>query len=64
MEEIKNTAFASIASSSATADANFSNFSTTVAVTGADPKQVDVTVAWNVQGGSTNVQLTTLVANY
>ena len=64
METIKNTAFSGIASNGPTADANFPNFSTTVTVTGTDPKQVDVTVAWNVQGGSTNVGLTTLVANY
>lgn len=64
MEEVKNTAFASIASSGPSADANFPNFTTTVAVSGTDPKQVDVTVAWNVQGGSTSVGLTTLVANY
>ena len=64
MEEIKNTSFASLASSGPTADAQFSNFNTTVAVTGTDPKQVVVTVAWNAKGGSTNVALTTLVANY
>lgn len=64
MEEIKDTAFASIAASGPAADANFPNFTTTVTVTGTDPKQIDLTVAWNVQGGSTNVGLTTLIANY
>lgn len=64
MENLRNTAFAGIASSGPTADANFSNFSTTVTVTGTDPKQIDVSVAWNVQGGSTSVSLTTLKANY
>ena len=66
MEGLKNTAFASLASSGPTADPNFSNFNVTVSVTGVDPKQIDVTVAWNVQGAqaSTSVALTTLRANY
>ena len=64
METVKDTAFAGIASSGPTADPNFSNFNVTVNVTGADPKTVGVTVAWNVQGGSTRVILTTLMANY
>ena len=64
METLKNTSFASLASSGPTADANFSNFNVTVAVSGTDPKQIDVTVAWNVQGGSTSVALTTRRANY
>lgn len=64
MEEIKNTAFSSIASSGPTADANFSNFNVTVAVTGTDPKQVVTTVDWSTQGGSSSVALTTQAANY
>jgi type IV pilus assembly protein PilV len=64
MEELKNTAFSSLASSGPTADSNFPNFNMTVTVTGADPKQIDVTAAWNVKGGSTSVGLTTLRANY
>ena len=66
MEELRNTAFASLASSGSTADPNFPNFNTTVSVTGTDPKTVEVTVAWNVQGqaSSTSVVLTTLRANY
>lgn len=65
MEEIKNTPFVSLVDSGPTADANFSRFSTTVNVAeGQNPMQVDVTVAWNVKGGSTNITLTTLVANY
>ena len=64
MEELKNTTFAGLASSGPTADANFSNYNVTVSVTGTDPKQIDVTVDWNVQGSSTNVVLTTLRANY
>lgn len=64
MEEIKNTAFASIADSGPTADPDFSDFNVTVdAATGNDPMQVDVTVSWNVKGGSTSIVLTTLVAD-
>lgn len=65
MEQIKNTPFASLASSGPTADAVFPRFSVTVNVgAGPDPKQVDVTVSWSVKGGQANVALTTLVANY
>ena len=65
MEEIKNTAFGSLADSGPTADANFPRFSTTVNVAeGQNPMQVDVTVAWNVKGGQTNIALTTLVTDY
>ncbi len=65
MEEIKNTAFASLADSGPTADANFPRFSTSVNVAeGQNPKQVDVTVNWNVKGGSTGFTLTTLIADY
>ncbi|MFA5275377.1 MAG: type II secretion system protein [Candidatus Omnitrophota bacterium] len=63
MEALKNTSFASLASSSSTADANFPNFFTTVEVTGTNPKQVVVTVSWNVKGGSTSIALTTLRIN-
>ena len=65
MEEIKNTAFGSLSDSGPTADANFPRFSTTVKVAeGQNPMQVDVTVVWSVLGSSTNITLTTLVANY
>ncbi|MDO8749501.1 MAG: prepilin-type N-terminal cleavage/methylation domain-containing protein [Candidatus Omnitrophota bacterium] len=65
MEEIKNTPFASLTDSGPVADSNFSNFNTAVNVgEGQNPMLVDVTVAWNVKGGSTNITLTTLVANY
>lgn len=64
MEEVKNTAFADLSSAGPTPDPRFPNFNVTVAITGTDPKQVDVTVAWNVQGGTTSVGLTTLVSNY
>jgi hypothetical protein len=65
MEEIKNTAFGSLADSGPTADANFPRFSTTVNVAeGQNPMQVDVTVSWQVKGGQTSIILTTLVASY
>jgi len=65
MEEIKNTAFASLTDSGPTADANFSNFNVTVdAAEGDNPMQVDVTVAWNAKGGQPSITLTTLVVDY
>lgn len=67
MEEINNTPFAGITSSGpAPADttAPFSRFNVTVDTTGLNPKQIDVTVNWNVQGGTTGVVLTTLRTNY
>ncbi len=65
MEEVKNTAFASLVDVAATPDANFSRFSTTVDVAeGQNPKQVDVTVNWDVKGGQTGFTLTTLIADY
>jgi len=65
MEQIKNTPFASLADSGPTADANFPRFSITVNVAeGQNPMQVDVTVNWNVKGGSTGFTLTTLTADY
>lgn len=65
MEEIKNTAFASLADSGPAVDANFPRFSTTVNVAeGQNPMQIEVTVNWDVQGGSTGFTLTTLIADY
>jgi len=65
MEEIKDTAFASLADSGPTIDANFSNFNVTVDVAeGNNPMQVDATVAWNVKGGQSSITLTTLVVDY
>lgn len=64
MEQIKNTAFASLADSGPTADSNFSRFNVTVNVSeGQDPMQVAVTVSWSVKGGQNSIILTTLVAN-
>lgn len=63
MEGLRNTSFAGLAGSGPTADANFPNFNVTVSLSGTDPKQIDVTVAWNAKGGGTNVHLTTLRAN-
>lgn len=65
MEEIKNTAFGSLADSSPTADVNFPRFSTTVNVAeGQNPKQIDVTVNWDAKGGQTGFTLTTLIADF
>ena len=65
MEELKNTAFASLADSGPTTDANFPRFSTTVNVAeGQNPMQIDVTVNWNVKGGQTGLTLTALIADY
>ena len=64
MEEVKDTAFASLADSGPTTDATFSDFDVTVNVAeGTDPMQVDVTVDWDTQGGETSIVLTTLVAD-
>ena len=65
MEEIKNTPFANLTDSGPTADPRFSNFNTAVNVgEGQNPMPVEVTVAWNVKGGSANITLTTLAASY
>ncbi len=65
MEEIKNTAFSSLADSGPTADPNFPNFNVSVNVAESqNPMQVDVAVSWNVKGGQTGVTLTTLIADY
>lgn len=65
MEEIRNTPFANITDSGPAADSRFSNFNTAVnAGEGQNPMPVDVTVAWNVKGGQTNITLNTLVASY
>jgi len=65
MEQIRNTPFASLADSPSTADSNFPRFSTTVNVAeGQNPMQVDVTVNWDVKGGSTGFTLNTLIADY
>ena len=65
MEEIKNTPFASLVDSGPADDPNFSNFRVTVnTAEGQDPMRVEVTVAWNVKGGESNLVLTTLVTNY
>lgn len=65
MEEIKNTAFASLVDSGPTLDPNFPNFNVSVNVAeGQNPMQIDVTVSWNTKGGQADINLTTLVANY
>lgn len=65
VEVLKKNGFAALADSGPAPDPNFSNFNVTVNVAeGQNPMQADVTVAWNVPGGQTNVTLTTLIANY
>lgn len=65
LEVLKNNGFAALADSGPALDPNFSNFNVTVNVAeGQNPMQADVTVAWNVPGGQTNVTLAALIANY
>jgi prepilin-type N-terminal cleavage/methylation domain-containing protein len=67
MEEIVNIPFASVISSGpvpADTTAPFSKFNITVNVTGANPKEINTAVNWNVQGGTAGVMLTTLRTNY
>ncbi len=63
MEQIVNTDPDSITASGPTADSAFSDYDVTVAVTGTNPKQVDVTVAWTPQGGQTSLTLVSQVAD-
>ena len=68
MEEIKNTAFASIASGSETGSAigfsTFDNRIVTVTNTQSDLKDVKVEVQWTQKGGQQSVAVQTYVANY
>lgn len=60
MEQIRNTPLSSVVSSASQADTNFPNLSVAVAVSGTDPKQVNVTVTWNVKGSPVSMTVTTL----
>lgn len=71
MEEIRNTSFGSIADNGPTpADANpdspLYKFNVTVDETtvSTDLKRVEVTVDWATKGGTADVELKTLAANY
>lgn len=69
LETIKNQSFADIDTdaevSNLISNLGFSDFTVSGNVAeGQDPMQVDVTVAWNVKGGTTSVTLTTLVTDY
>jgi prepilin-type N-terminal cleavage/methylation domain-containing protein len=64
MENLENTAYASLADSGPTTDSNFSNFDVTVDVSGSEPIQVDVKVEWDTKGGTPSLTLTTLRADY
>ncbi|GEM_PF-2854007 len=63
MEEVVNTDPDSVTGSGPTADSTFPTYDVTVTVTGTNPKQVDVTVAWTPQGGQTSLALVTQVAD-
>lgn len=52
-----------LTSSGPTADPTFTNYTVTMAVTGTNPKEAAVTVAWIPQGGQTSLTLTTQVAD-
>lgn len=69
LETIKNQNFADIDTdaevSSLISNLGFSDFTVSGNVAeGQDPMQVDVTVTWNVKGGTTSITLTTLVTDY
>ena len=70
MEEIKDTSFASVASSARAALSGYTNFDQQVAMVtpagspaSADLKQVTVTTFWQVPGGENQVSLVTYVVN-
>ena len=69
MEMIRDQSFTDIDTdaeiSALVSNHGFSNFTVSADVNeGQNPMQVDVTVAWNVKGGQTSVDLTTLVVDY
>ena len=68
MEEIKNTAFASISSGSETGSSIgfsvFDNRVVTVTNTAADLKDVKVEVQWTQKGGQQSVAVETYIADY
>ena len=63
MEQVQNTDPDSLAGSGPSADPVFSDYQVTVAVTGTNPKQAEVTVSWTPTGGQTSIALTTQVAD-
>ena len=65
MEIIRDTSFNMVLDKGPTPDSVFSDFNVTHNVSeGQNPKQVDVTVAWDVKGEQNTITLTTLVADY
>ena len=66
MEEIQDTAYASIASETKAAVSGFSDFDRAVTVTTPETnlKQVVVTTYWDVPGGENSVDMTTYVLNH
>ncbi len=63
LEQVMNTDPDSLAGSGPAADSVFTAYTVTTTVTGSNPKQAAVTVAWTPQGGQTSITLTTLVAD-
>jgi prepilin-type N-terminal cleavage/methylation domain-containing protein len=65
MEEAQGLGYGGIADSGPVPDPDFPGFSVTTMVSEkqANLKRVDVKVAWNVQGGQTDVTLTSLLLN-
>jgi prepilin-type N-terminal cleavage/methylation domain-containing protein len=69
LEEVQNTAFASIASEARAAVSGFTGFDREVTVTAspgstdANLKQVDIIVYWTVKGGEISQTVTSFVAN-
>jgi type IV pilus assembly protein PilV len=72
MELIKNNTFTNFTNISTNAkiqslisNLGFPNFTVSGSVTeGQNPLPVNITVSWNVKGGSTSITLTTLMTNY
>ena len=65
LEEAQSTGYGSLADSGPIPDPDFPGFkvTTTVSEKQANLKRVDVKVAWSVQGGQTDITLTSLLLN-
>lgn len=65
IEDIRNTEFASLPSSGSFSDSQMSrlpNASGQVTVSGADLKEITVTISWVQEGGAKNLNLKTLIS--
>jgi prepilin-type N-terminal cleavage/methylation domain-containing protein len=63
VEAFKDTAFASIVASARAPVTGFTAYERKVEVSGADPKDVKVTVYWTVKGEEQSISLETLITN-